>query len=79
MTPRSAIHVPAVASAARRIAVTDAAGEQPLSCFGEVGLTRELRTVTHGGRRLAEAAKSRLDPVLDLAGHKRRGRRSRGR
>jgi len=59
----------AVASAAKRIALTDAGGEQPLSCFGELGLTGELRTVAHGERRLAEAAKFGLDPVLEPGGH----------
>ena len=36
----------------------------PLACFGEVGLTGELRSVAHADRRLAEAAKFGLSPVL---------------
>ncbi|CAA9470260.1 MAG: RadA, partial [uncultured Rubrobacteraceae bacterium] len=32
--------------------------------FGEVGLTGELRSVGHADRRLAEAAKFGLDPVV---------------
>src|SRR5579875_2711014 len=44
----------AVASAARRVALTGPDG-RPLACFGELGLTGELRTVAHSDRRLAEA------------------------
>ncbi len=46
----------AVASAAAGRAPTDA----PLACFGELGLTGELRWVGHPERRLAEAAKHGL-------------------
>lgn len=53
----------AVASAARRIPLTS--GARPLACFGEVGLTGELRTVAHGERRLAEASKFGLTPVME--------------
>jgi DNA repair protein RadA/Sms len=52
----------AVASAARGIALTSASGH-PLACFGELGLTGELRAVAHGDRRIAEAAKFGLAPV----------------
>ncbi len=52
----------AVASAAKRVAL--APGSVPLACFGEIGLTGELRSVAHGERRLAEAAKFRLGPVV---------------
>jgi len=38
--------------------------ERPLACFGEVGLTGELRSVAHPDRRLEEAAKFGLAPVL---------------
>ena len=38
--------------------------EHPLACFGEVGLTGELRSVAHPDRRLEEAAKFGLEPVL---------------
>ena len=37
-------------------------GAAPLGCFGEVGLTGELRSVAHPDRRLAEAAKFGLQP-----------------
>ena len=47
----------AVASAAKRVALGGAGG-RPLACFGELGLTGELRTVAHADRRLAEAASS---------------------
>jgi len=60
----------AVASAAKRIALTDSGGQKPVSCFGELGLTGELRTVAHGERRLREAAKFGLDPVLEPGGHR---------
>ena len=36
----------------------------PLACFGEVGLTGELRSVAHADRRLAEAAKFGLRGVV---------------
>jgi DNA repair protein RadA/Sms len=52
----------AVASAARGVALGD--GARPLACFGEIGLTGELRTVAHPDRRLAEAAKFGLHPVV---------------
>jgi DNA repair protein RadA/Sms len=41
-----------------------AAAGRPLACFGEVGLTGELRYVAHPERRLAEARKFGLGPVL---------------
>ena len=40
------------------------AGQHPLAAFGEIGLTGELRHVAHPERRVAEAAKFGLDPVL---------------
>jgi DNA repair protein RadA/Sms len=52
----------AVASAQRGVALGD--GERPVACFGEVGLTGELRSVGHPDRRLAEAAKFGLRPVI---------------
>ncbi len=60
----------AVASAARRTALTgDGAAPAdrppPLACFGELGLTGELRTVAHADRRLQEARRFGLDPVLE--------------
>jgi DNA repair protein RadA/Sms len=54
----------AVASAAKRIPLTSKAGA-PLACFGELGLTGELRTVAHADRRLAEAEKFGLGPVVE--------------
>jgi DNA repair protein RadA/Sms len=45
----------AVASATR--GVTAGNGSVPLACFGEVGLTGELRPVAHADRRASEAAK----------------------
>ncbi len=39
-------------------------GPRPVACFGEVGLTGELRSVGHPERRLAEAAKFGLAPVI---------------
>jgi DNA repair protein RadA/Sms len=59
----------AVASAVRGVPVGGADG-QPLACFGELGLTGELRTVAHGDRRLAEAAKFGLRPVLEPGVHR---------
>jgi len=58
----------ALASAARGHALRGRAG-RPLACFGELGLTGELRTIAHGDRRLAEAAKFGLEPVLEPAAH----------
>jgi DNA repair protein RadA/Sms len=52
----------AVASAVRGI--TMGSEQTPLACFGEVGLTGELRSVGHPDRRLAEAKKFGLGPVL---------------
>jgi len=54
----------AVASAVKGVDMTHPPGRTPLACFGEVGLTGELRSVGHADRRLAEAAKFGLDPVL---------------
>jgi DNA repair protein RadA/Sms len=59
----------ALASAARGVPI---GGEsKPLAAFGEVGLTGELRYVAHADRRLAEAAKFGLDPVLSPDGRVR--------
>jgi len=52
----------AVAGAARGVALASASGH-PLACFGELGLTGELRAVAHADRRIAEAAKFGLAPV----------------
>ncbi len=53
----------AVTSAAKRVALTR--GAVPLTCFGEIGLTGELRTVAHSDRRMAEATKFRLGEVIE--------------
>jgi DNA repair protein RadA/Sms len=52
----------AVAAAHRGVALGTA--ERPLACYGELGLTGELRSVAHGDRREAEAEKFGLGPVL---------------
>src|SRR3954451_24632952 len=52
----------AVASAARGMALEDAEG-RPVAAFGEIGLTGELRYVSHAERRAAEAAKFGLTPA----------------
>jgi DNA repair protein RadA/Sms len=54
----------AVASAQRGIPLGGEERTSPLACFGEVGLTGELRSVAHPDRRLAEAAKFGLAPVI---------------
>ena len=57
----------AVASAAKHVALTT--GAHPLACFGELGLTGELRTVAHAERRLAEAARFGLSHVIEPSAH----------
>jgi DNA repair protein RadA/Sms len=59
----------AVASAARGVALGVEA--QPLAAFGEVGLSGELRYVAHAERRLSEAAKFGLSPVVSPDGQAR--------
>jgi DNA repair protein RadA/Sms len=54
----------AVASASKQTKLSSAAPDRPLACFGELGLTGELRSVGHADRRLAEAAKFGLSPVI---------------
>jgi DNA repair protein RadA/Sms len=56
----------ALASAARGELLGDS--ERPLAAFGELGLTGELRHAAHPERRLAEAAKFGLVPVLHPGG-----------
>lgn len=60
----------AIVSAHRGEALTDPEG-RPLACFGEVGLTGELRSVGHSDRRVAEALKFGLEPVIGPATHER--------
>ncbi|MFZ0378124.1 MAG: DNA repair protein RadA [Solirubrobacteraceae bacterium] len=59
----------AVASAVKGVALGGSDG-QPLACFGELGLTGELRSVAHADRRLAEAVKFGLEPVLEPNAHR---------
>jgi DNA repair protein RadA/Sms len=63
----------ALASAARGEAL--GANGKPVAAFGEIGLTGELRYVAHADRRLAEAAKFGLEPVLSPDGSARTLRR----
>ncbi len=56
----------ALASAHRGQALARPGGK-PLACFGEVGLTGELRYVAHPERRVAEASKFGLEPVVGPA------------
>jgi DNA repair protein RadA/Sms len=60
----------AIASAHRGEPLAGADG-RPLACFGEVGLTGELRSVGHADRRVTEAAKFGLAPVLGPAATER--------
>ena len=53
----------AVASAARG-SRSRAAERAPVACFGEIGLTGELRYVAHAERRLEEAARFGLERVV---------------
>jgi DNA repair protein RadA/Sms len=55
----------AVASASRGAAL---GADRPLACFGELGLTGELRPVAHADRRLAEAKRFGLEPVIEPGG-----------
>ncbi len=59
----------AVIGAVKGVPLTAARGDRPLACFGELGLTGELRSVAHGERRLAEAEKFGLTPVIDPSSH----------
>jgi DNA repair protein RadA/Sms len=58
----------AVASAVRGVPL-GGDSPKPVACFGEVGLTGELRSVAHADRRLAEARKFGLDPVIAPGDH----------
>ncbi len=57
----------AVASAQRGDPLLAGDGK-PLACFGELGLTGELRYVGHPDRRVAEARKFGLGPVIGPTG-----------
>lgn len=54
----------AVASAAHGVPLSSARRPTPRACFGELGLTGELRWVGHPERRLAEAAKHGCREVI---------------
>jgi DNA repair protein RadA/Sms len=54
----------AVASASRGVPIQGAHGRLPRACFGELGLTGELRWVGHPERRLAEAHRHGLEDVI---------------
>jgi len=54
----------AVASAARGVALSSTGRPGPVACFGELGLTGELRSIAHPDRRLAEAVKFGLRTVV---------------
>jgi DNA repair protein RadA/Sms len=62
--------------ASRASAVTKQTGQtgqmRPIACFGEIGLTGELRSVGHPERRLAEAAKFGLTPAIAPLGSGRK-------
>jgi DNA repair protein RadA/Sms len=60
----------AVASAVRGMALTDGDAGPPIACFGELGLTGELRTVAHADRRAAEARKFGLTGVIAPESHR---------
>ncbi|HVS29209.1 MAG TPA: DNA repair protein RadA [Solirubrobacteraceae bacterium] len=64
----------AVASAVRGVPAGGVGGQGVLACFGEVGLTGELRSVVHPERRLAEAAKFGCAPVVAPPGSGRGAR-----
>ncbi|MCK9250196.1 MAG: DNA repair protein RadA [Solirubrobacteraceae bacterium] len=55
----------AVASAVRGVVPGGEGAALPVACFGEVGLTGELRGVAHADRRLAEARKFGLATVVE--------------
>jgi DNA repair protein RadA/Sms len=57
----------AVASAVRGVPLTGPDG-RPLACFGELGLTGELRSVAHADRRIAEARRYGLGVVIEPSG-----------
>jgi DNA repair protein RadA/Sms len=58
----------AVASASRGVAIEGPHSLAPRACFGELGLTGELRWVGHPERRLEEAAKHGLKDTIAPTG-----------
>ncbi len=69
--PGADLAVALALASAHRGELLAAADGRPLACFGEVGLTGELRSVGHGERRVAEALKFGLGPVLGPAAAER--------
>jgi DNA repair protein RadA/Sms len=57
----------AVASASRGAVLGGDDAAAPLACFGEIGLTGELRSVGHPDRRIEEAAKFGLRTIVSPA------------
>ena len=68
----------AVASAARGVPLQVGGATRPVACFGELGLTGELRTVGHADRRGAEAAKFGLRDVISPGDRADAARRAAG-
>jgi DNA repair protein RadA/Sms len=62
--PGADLAVAMAVTSAQRSAPLLGEGGRPLAAFGELGLTGELRYVGHPERRLAEAAKFGLGPVI---------------
>ena len=58
----------AVASAARGVPISSVHPPSPRACFGELGLTGELRWVGHPERRLAEAERHGLEGIVAPVG-----------
>jgi DNA repair protein RadA/Sms len=54
----------ALAVASATTGVPPGGGDGPLACFGEIGLTGELRYVAHADRRLGEAARFGIERRL---------------
>jgi DNA repair protein RadA/Sms len=54
----------AVASAVRGVPLQRGGAAGPVACFGELGLTGELRSVGHADRRAGEAAKFGLRDIV---------------
>nr|MBA3746516.1 DNA repair protein RadA [Solirubrobacterales bacterium] len=50
--------------AQRGVALGGGDARTPIACFGELGLTGELRSIAHPDRRLSEAAKFGLTEVV---------------
>ena len=62
--PGADLAVTLAVASAHSGAVARVCDGRPLACFGEVGLTGELRYVAHADRRVGEARKFGLGRVL---------------